>query len=239
MRSPRGDREVMGLNPRRYLLLALASALLASGLAFDVLVWADKTASVVVAADAVSRFQRIGDGDVKVVNLPVRAIHPQAATRRDEVVGKIALSEMVPGEQVLRAKLSADEKDGNFLSRLAPNQRAFLVPLNLTRAAGGAVRVGDMVDLILVASEQETGASFSRTIAHGLEVLDVRDERGQRAEEGADEALPIGLIVAATSAQAELLALASENGQLYVAIDGYDAAPGMTTGASPADLAGP
>ncbi len=227
------------MNPRRYLLLALASALLASGLTFDVLARADQTAPVVVAAAAVLKFQRIDGGAIKVVNLPVRAIHPQAATRRDDVVGKFSLSDMVPGEQVLKSKLSTNEKDGNFLSRLAPNQRAFLVPLNLARAAGGAIHAGDLVDLIFVASEQKTGASYSRTVAHGIEVLDVRDERGQRVRDGSDEALPIGIIVAATNAQAELIALASENGQLYVAIDGYGAMPTVTTGAVSEDLAGP
>lgn len=219
------------MNPRRYLLLALASALLASGLTFDILARADRTTPVLVAARDVARFERIEGDDVKVISLPVRALHPKAAVNREEAVGRYALSDLTAGEQVLKNKLSGDVDDGRFLSRLAPNQRAFLVPVNLARSVGGAVRVGDRVDLIYVASEQVTGASLSRTIAWGLEVLDVRDERGAKAAEGAVDALPIGVIVAVSSEQAERIALAVENGQIYVALDGYEpvwaAGPGV------------
>jgi len=227
------------MNPRRYLLLALASALLASGLTFDLLVRADRTAQVVVAAGSIPRFQKVRADDVKVVNLPVRAVHPQAIQRREEAVGRYALSDVVPGEQILRSKLSEDKKDGVFLSRLAPNQRAFLVPLNLARAAGGAVRTGDRIDLIFVASEGKTGDSYSRTIAQGMEVLDVRNERGENVQSGSTDALPIGVIVAATNSQAELIALAAENGQLYLAIDGYSPEWTNSVGAARDDLAGP
>ncbi|MHB8927934.1 MAG: Flp pilus assembly protein CpaB [Bacillota bacterium] len=227
------------MNPRRYLLLALASALLAAGLSFDILARADRTAPVIVAATGMSRLQMVRTEDVKVVNLPVRALHPQAAARREEVVGKYSLSDVVPGEQVLKSKLSGEEKDGTFLSRLAPNQRAFFVPLSLARAAGGAVRTGDRIDLIFVASEQKTGLSYSRTVAQGLEVLDVRNERGTSTREGPSDALPTGVVVAVTGAQAELIALAAENGQLYLAVNGYGAAGTGGPGAGQEDLAGP
>ncbi len=94
------------------------------------------------------------------------------------------------------------------------------------------------MDLIFVASEQKMGSTYSRTIACGLEVLDVRDERGASARSGDVESLPIGVIVAVTNEQAELLALAAENGQIYLVIDAYEPLWPEGLGAGALDLAG-
>lgn len=225
------------LNPKRYLLLAVVSALLASGLSLDLLARAQRTGKVVVAAVEIGRFQMIRDEDIRVVALPTRAIHPSAAVSRELVVGRYALAALVPGEQVLTVRVSGEAGADSFLSRLAPNQRAFLVPSGLARAAGGAVRVGDRVDIIFVANEQKTGVAFSRTIGRGLEVLDVRDERGNSSKPGSEDALPMGVILAVTEDEARLIALAAENGQIYLAVDGYEPRWTEDRGATTDDLA--
>ncbi|HEY3316600.1 MAG TPA: Flp pilus assembly protein CpaB [Bacillota bacterium] len=226
------------MNPKRYLLLAVVSALLASGLTFDLLARVQRTVPVVVAAGQIGRYQKIEADDIRVLALPVKAAHAKAAVAREQVVGKFALEAFVAGEQILTVEVSGDAGDGSFLSRLAPNQRAFLVPSSLARAAGGAVRVGDRVDIIFVASEQKTGTNCSRTVARGLEVLDIRDERGSSAKPGAGDALPVGVIVAVTEAEARVIALAAEDGLLYLAIDGYEPAWTEDSGITTEDLVG-
>ncbi len=137
-----------------------------------------------------------------------------------------------------RVRVSGEAGADSFRSRLAPNQRALLVPSGLAKAAGGAVRAGDRVDVVFVANEQKTGVGFSRTIGRGLEVLDVRDERGMSAKPGSDEAMPMGVILAVTEDEARLITLAAENGQLYLAIDGYEPRWTDDRGATMDDLAG-
>lgn len=66
---------------------------------------------------------------IELKDIPSTYINEQAAVDSNEVIGKIAKSEIFPGEQILRDKLAKDKELSDGLAfLLQPGKRAVTVP---------------------------------------------------------------------------------------------------------------
>jgi len=165
----------IGSGSTRALALAVALGLLSAVLIGVFLSQLDKgssggggvsgdTAPAVVAAQDIPTQTRITAGMLTVKQLPVDLVLSGAFTSIDGIEGQVAQVPIVSGEQVVASKLTTAEV---ALSRFGANtpasllvpegKRAFAIHLSEVGAAGGLVRPGDFVDVILSAGVSKEG----------------------------------------------------------------------------------
>jgi Flp pilus assembly protein CpaB len=182
-------------------VIAIVSGLLAFLL---ILTWMRSQQDVVEVAVAV---EEIRSGNVMSADLIEYQEVPAAGTFGDRMItpeeaglleGAVATRQIAPGEPVLDSDLRPVDTPAGL--------RAMSVPLDINRAVGGVLAVGDRVDVI---GFDEVGPHY---IATDIEVLDIPGERSGAFGSGASYAVT----VAVDDAQALAIARALDFGDLHV-----------------------
>lgn len=228
--------------------------------------------SVVVASQNIPAGTRITAEMVAVKKLPDSTILAGAFKAPEAVVGQVTTVPVIAGEQLVPEKITATGQaavnqygDNPPLSLLLePGMRAVSVELSSLIGAGGLIRPGDHVDVILSVktrtSDETSGTGgdpggsnqLAVTVLQDLKVLAVDqnvaaqaaggDTAGADAED--ENAAATTVTVAATPVQAEVLALADMcrsnfNGRLAIALRGFGDVAKTSRTEWPADGAPP
>lgn len=179
---------------------------------------------VAIAATDIPKNSVITREMVKLELVPAQFAHPAAVRDLDKVVGRVAASYIVAGEQVLSAKIISDAEKSNKLAYAVPRgKRAVSVPVNAVSGVSGLVRPGDRVDVIAtveLASGQENVAVTS-FILQDVEVLAVDQnlDETKPVPAGKEEAAMAKTVtLAVTPEEARPLVLASEQGSIRLAL---------------------
>ncbi|HEV2011580.1 MAG TPA: RcpC/CpaB family pilus assembly protein [Candidatus Limnocylindria bacterium] len=119
------------------------------------------TTDVLVAARDVPPRTALTAGDLKVQKFPVDLAPPTAMTRADEAVGKIVQQSVAAGEPILPGKFAAagavsftvfppnaQPAPNVPIAAGTPDYRVMSITVADANAVGGAVQVGDLVDLL-------------------------------------------------------------------------------------------
>lgn len=202
----------------------------AFGLAVAVAVYLEleaegRTAPVVVAAKPIAAHARIGAGDVRRAAWPSLAVGPEMARTEADVVGRWALRSFAPGEPIVRGAVSADPAEGGLRGALPPGYAAVAVPV-ADPAAIPPVAVGDRVDLVFVSGRGFEGG-FARLLLRGVDVVGLGTSAGGLVRGPAEVR---SIVVAVTPADAERVAFALANGEIVVALEGYEPSAVPTAG---------
>ncbi len=209
----------------RYLVLALAAALIAATFAYLYLGSLSRRVPVVVAARDFPAFTTLDASYLDTVLLPPAAVLPTTLGRVGDAAGKVSLVPRVAGEQILAPSLASGGEPGQYRAGLAPEERALYLPAGSVLGGWLGVKRGDYVDLVVVL--EGTG----RCLAQGLEVLEViSGEQGGSVLNGRSEP-PAGVLLRVTPGAAEEIALAVEYGKVYYSITGYAGVVVPTSGA--------
>jgi pilus assembly protein CpaB len=230
------------------LILGLVLGLVAFVLVLVVLTGAeDKTSTgggggssegvpVVVAASDIAAGTRISAEMLVVKNVPQGDLLSGAFTSTEGLVGQVTRVALLPGEQVIQGKVINSTTIGEFGANaplallLEPGQRGVSVQVSSLIGAGGNIRPGDFVDIILIVEtkpenpdpqQQGTTDQFAATIVQNVEVLAVDTERAatsanastdpDAAKEENEAATTVTLAV--STIQGEVLAMADECGR--------------------------
>jgi len=189
------------------LLLALFLGLISAVLVYVYLSQAggEKTAAsgdtkqVLVAREDIPVATRITDSMVELKAIPVDAVHPDSFSSTEGVVGNMARYPIAAGEQVLSDRVAASsmtlpEGEELPLPYIVPEgKRAVSVSTSALIGAGGLMRPGDYVDVILTLNLGDD--QIGRIILQNLEVLalDQKVEKvAPKFEEGQEERTPTG-----------------------------------------------
>jgi len=105
-------------------------------------------ASVVVATAALPARTVVTPAMIRVQELPVEAVHPNALRSPNEVVGKIVKTPLTPDEQVLSTKLFLQREESGLAFMVPDGMRAVSVGFNEVIGSGGLLLPGDHVDVI-------------------------------------------------------------------------------------------
>ena len=147
---------------KKIYIIAVVAALLSAVLLYGFLNSYDKknggdsdvnynTAKVVVAAEDIPANTTIKDKMVKVVEIPIDGIHPDAARERIDVVGLVTKSDLVADEQIIKSKFVSGKDGGAALSyQIADGKRAMSVSVENWSGVAGYIEKGDLVDVIAV-----------------------------------------------------------------------------------------
>lgn len=223
---------------------------------------------VVVAARDIQAGTRLTADMVSIKKLSQGAVLTGAFQKTEDVIGKVTRVPLVAGEQVIPAKVTGGELalaefgDNPPLSLVVPEgMRAVSIEVNSVVGAGGLIRPGDRVDVILSVAadvlddQQETIGrnQIARTILQDVQVLAVgedvvrmtTDSEGAQGEQlaGVEEANPEATTVtlAVSPVHGEVLTVADEcrerfAGRISLALRGFgDSSPVSARSQWPAD----
>ena len=130
--------------------------------------------------------------DVRVIMWPEESIPGEAfriVDGENDLFGdseemRTVLLDMVEGEPVLPAKVTAPGEDAGLVARLTPGYRAFTIPVDATSGVSGFLRPGDHVDVYWsgrIEGRTETGSSgeVTRLIESNVKIVAVdQDDAG-------------------------------------------------------------
>jgi pilus assembly protein CpaB len=197
------------------------------------------TQPVVVAAADLSLGQELKAEHVKVLSFPQGQAPDGAFAAAPEVVGRGLIVSVVKGEPILPAKLASKEAGAGLPPVIPEGMRAVSVRVNEVIGVAGYVLPGTHVDVIATASPtQQSTDMTSKVVLANVLVLTA----GTRIEQDQKDGKPIQVTVvtmAVTPEQAELLALASTEGKIQLALrNPLDQTAPATPGMKPAVMLG-
>ena len=207
------------MKPKVVLIIAVILGLITSGLVYYMMdnsqseSVATKLAPVVVATQNIQSREMIKKGSVQIKQVPKEAIHRQAITSLSQVTGKLALKEIIAGEQILKPRLLAEKDLRSVLAfNLSDKQRAVTVAVNEIRGVAGFLTPGDYVDIIGVFASNSNQGAVSKTVLQNLKVLavaqDMINDRKQKPKVTKSVTLAVNLD------EAEKLILADNKGDI-------------------------
>lgn len=196
----------------------------------------DPTVPVVVAVDEVPEGMPIAQTTVRVKRYPADAVPVGAFTEVDSIVGRVARVLIFPGEPVLEGKLAPQGSGAGLEVKITEGHRAMSIPVNDYAGIAGLIQPNSRVDvLVTLRPDNRRRERTAKVFLENLRVLSVGTELG-RDEKGR----PISastVTVEVTPEQAELLAVAMNEGILHLALRGFsDDDEVRTRGATPEDV---
>lgn len=199
----------------RHLLVALACGWLAI-LLLEAGDREPRTARAWAAARPIPAWTPLTERDVVGVEFPLVSGLPALARGREEVIGRVATSPLLPGEPLLLDRL-ADPAAVHPSLPFGPDLLTLSLPLDPLADPAAHLRVGQRVDLLALAGgEGGWGGWVERSIpVVGLVGEDGRPLGGPGGE-GGREGIPGAALLAVTSGQAERIARALQGGSLRV-----------------------
>lgn len=201
----------------------------------------NKMARIVVASQDLAFGTPITAQNLRLANWPANSVPAGAFTSIEEAArNRVALRPIVPGEPILASKVSGTDGRAVLSANLPVGQLAFAVPISDVAAAGGFIRPGDMVDVILTRQIAANGAGTAdkRTdiVLEAVPVLgidQVADEKNTAPAVGKTATLQVD------SFGAQKLALATQSGTLSLALRNVaDQVTGARKVVTAADLGG-
>jgi pilus assembly protein CpaB len=157
-------------------ILAIALTL---GAMAGIIVWMSfaqtSGSKVVILEKPIDAGKAITADQIKAIDWPSSAVPHDAYTRTSNVVGRIALVSMMPGEPVLPGKLAPKTATGGLSSIIPEGKRAITVKVNEVISVAGFALPGSYVD-VLVSSKDANKQPFSRTVLSRVKVLAVAQE---------------------------------------------------------------
>lgn len=181
---------------------------------------ANRQVRIVVASQDMAFGTPLSTQNVRLANWPANSVPAGAFTSLDEATkARVALRPIVVGEPVLAARVSGANGRATLSANLPEGQMAFAVPIDAVSGAGGFVRPGDVVDVLVTRKIPGDGSSDSDkmtdVVLQGIPVLgidQISDENNTQPAVGKTATLQVD------SYGAQKLALAQQLGVLTLAL---------------------
>ena len=138
--------------------------------------------SVMVAARDIATGTELGQSDYRWEDWPEEVVPSHAIRKGAEIIEELDDMRMrrpaLEGEPIFASMLVSKDKDAGFLAAtLEPNQRAISIPVSVTTSAGGFVRPGDFVDVLMTyqvrieGDREDRQAAMSVVARHASETV--------------------------------------------------------------------
>jgi pilus assembly protein CpaB len=161
-------------------------------------------------------------GLIERTALPRRAVAGGAVRSLEQLGGRVAAVDIVPGEQLLAARwVGRGEAPGGGLLAIPEGYQAVSIALDPTRQVSGFVTPGARVSVVVSLSLAKGGRSqrTSRFLLQDVQVLAVgaTAQEGRRLGQGRNQSLS-AVTLAVRPADVERVVFAAENGSLYLSL---------------------
>jgi pilus assembly protein CpaB len=211
---------------RLILLLAIAFALMA---AFGTLKYLEDLketykksgnyTQVAVAATHIPAKTPINEKMLKFLEVPADYILPGSIIDPKDALGKLARSDIFPGEQILQSKLiNKNDPAGGLSAKISPGQRAVTIAVDQVSALSGLVTPGDKVDVAVTLAGN--GGALTTTVLYNIPVLAINKNTSPTNTN--DKSNPATATLMVTPTQAQELILATETGAVRLLLRAPD-----------------
>ena len=184
--------------------------------------------SVVVAVSDLPLYTVITADMVQYKDIAESSVHPNAQTDISAVIGTTTLANIASGEVIMSNHvMTQDQLDGGLALIMDNGTRAMTVGVSNITGISYLMKVGNHVDIIIVTKELDrafsaTGVDERRNVAavmfEDIEILAL-DQHLAGAPKNSDGAYEYGTVtLSLTPEQTAQVALASEEGHLYLAL---------------------
>ncbi len=196
------------------------------------------TASVVVASSPVALGAKIKTTDLKVAPWPEDQLPPGAFTKIEDVVDRVAMSNILLQEPLLEGRLAAKGAGLGLSPMIPPGMRAVSVRVNDVISVAGFVLPGSRVDVLVTGVPRNVSlptGPVTRTVLSNIQILSSGKNLQPDAKGQPENVAVVTLLV--TPEQAELLTLASSEGRIQLALrNNADTESPSSVGAVAVDL---
>lgn len=180
-----------------------------------------ETLDVLMASTNMPIGHRVTEGDIEWIAWPKDMVRDNMVVNSDgenmmqKAVGSVVRVQIDEGDPVRFNKLIDPENGGLMAALLAPGMRAISTPISPETSAGGFILPNDKVDVLLT-KQDNNDRNQTRTILVNIKVLaidqTIKEQDGQQVVVGKTATLEL------SSAQAEVLALANNEGSLTLSL---------------------
>lgn len=185
----------------------------------------EEPATVYVVADTIAKGTKGEELGAKVrqETVPVKVRAAGAVPALDALAGKVALVDLVPGEQLVTTRFGSAADAAGIPSNLLQ----VTVAMDAVRALGGQVREGDSVG-VLASFKGDT--ETTHMILQKVRVTGVRNESGSPVRSRPDAAVTGRLMVtlALDAPSVERVVFAAEHGSLWLTAEPAEASEAGT-----------
>ncbi|NIN72186.1 MAG: Flp pilus assembly protein CpaB [Gemmatimonadetes bacterium] len=180
-----------------------------------------ETTPVVIATAEIAEGHAVEPSQLAVRYFPNDAIPEGSFAVEDSVVARVARARIYPGEPVIDWKLAPVGAQPGMEVKITPGHRAMAIRVSDIVGITGLIRPDSRVDVLVTMDAQRGGRSqpIGKIILQNMRVLSV----GTQMERG-DPSKPIissALTVEVTPEEAEVLAVAMNQGSLSLALRSY------------------
>lgn len=214
--------------PRIMIVSALLLAVLAAATGYIYLRQVAESMSnvekgyVVVAKKQVPVKTQLTYDLVELEKMPVAYIHPRAARKLDDVIGKVTREPVVAGEEVLLDRIVEEgDSQAGFPYLIPPGKRAVSVAVDEVTAVGWHIRPGDRVDVLATVDlpEGQENITMTTVALQNIEVLAMGKNAQVVRDEGKETKVEVKTVtLAVTLEEARPLILADETGTIRMAL---------------------
>ena len=166
-------------------------------------------------------------GMVKVIDLPAGGRPENALVGVGEVTGQYTAVSLFAGQVITTRHLTDKPPVHDPLTEIPAGMRVVSVPVKPEAALGGAMKPGDVVDVVAAWPAPEGKPAPVETLATGVKVIDLRNATGAstmskpREEIAMDSAVPTSVLLLVDPGQAKALVGAVEaKASLYLWLSG-------------------
>jgi pilus assembly protein CpaB len=166
--------------------------------------------------------------------IPRADVAPGAVTSLTQIQAGVASADILQGEQIQAAQFVAPQALHEGLLPIPAGMQAMSVQVAIVPAVDGFIQQGDTISVI---AQVNSGGVQDRFLLQDVQVLAVGGPVVPTASPApAAAASTVVLTLALAPAQAEKLAFATQNGQLYLTLVPKGQQPGTTPGANLGNL---
>ncbi len=188
----------------------------------------EKKGFVLVATTQIPSGTIIDETMVKFESIPEKYIQPRALNSQSLAVGKRAIADIYPSEQILASKLTITVKDTSLAMRTPQGKRAMTITIDPLAAVGGKVRPGDYVDVVGIFpyNAQIDGKTVTElvsvTLFQNILILGIEGASSmvplRRGEQPAQTSSNLIITLALTPKEIALLTYAMDQGRLRLVL---------------------
>lgn len=169
--------------------------------------------TVVKARINIAKDTTITAEQIVKVEVPAKFSHPDALRELEDAIGKVAVTDISSGEEILRPNILSDStKKGRMAYNIPEGKRAVSVSVDDVSGVAKYIMVGDKVDIMTtidIGNGSET-VPYTVLTLQNIQVLAIGSNKGEGKQ---TEEKPT-LTLAVSVAEAQPLVLASERGKI-------------------------
>ena len=218
------------MNKRMKIIIALLAGFMAALIAVSYvnrrerqLMSMSEPINVVVAGRNLPGGHVIGEGDLRLMEVPQRFVQPGYFTNPSELANRIVLAQLLEGETLTQSKVAISEI-GTLSARLPSGQRAVTLAVNAVSGIAGLISPGDSVDIVGIfelGSNSLEKTTQTRVLLQNVFVAATDQNIGGLAVEGDGQSASARdgystVTLASSPGDAQRLVLAQDVGRLFL-----------------------